>query len=44
MRDYEETGRSGFHFDPYDIGYVLETFVIPYILDTDTQQYFEQMD
>ena len=35
--------RKEVHFDPHDIGYVLETFVIPYILNTDTQQYLEQM-
>ena len=35
IRDYEDTGRSGFHFHPDDIGDLLHTFVIPHIRDLD---------
>ena len=36
MRNYEERGRSSWHFDPDDMGYVLAKFVIPYIFESDT--------
>ena len=36
-------GKRYLFFDQDDIGHVFEKFVIPYILDTDTRQYFEQM-
>ena len=44
MRDHEKKGRSNFRFDLDDTCYVLESFVVPHIFETDTQQYFEQTD
>ena len=44
IRNYENTGRSGFHFPPDDVGDLLDTFVIPHIRDLDDQRYFQNLD
>ena len=44
IRNYEDTGRSGFQFHPDDIGDLLHTFVIPHIRDSDDQRYYYNLD
>ena len=44
IRNCEDTGRSGFHFHPDDVGDLLHTFVIPHIRDLDDQRYYQYLD
>ena len=44
IRNYEDTGRSGFQFHPDDIGDLLHTYVIPHIRDLDDQRYYYNLD
>ena len=44
IRNYEDIGRSGFHFHPYDMGDVLHSFVIPHIRDLNDQRYYQNLD
>ena len=44
IRNYEDTGRSGFCFHHEDIGDLLHTFVNPHIRDLDDQRYYYNLD
>ena len=44
IRNYEDTSRSEFRFQPDDISNLLHTFVIPHIRDLDDQQYYYNLD
>lgn len=43
IRNYEDTGRSGFHFHLDDVSDMLGTFVIPHIRDLEDQKYFKKL-
>ena len=44
IRNYEDIGRSEFHFHLDDAGDVLGSFVFPHIRDLEDQQYLEKLD
>ena len=42
IRDFDEKGVFGWHFAKDDIGLMCEYFVLPYITDPNTEQFYEQ--
>ena len=43
IRNYKDTGRSGFHFHHDDVGGMLDTFIIPHICNLEDQRYFQKL-